>query len=65
MTGNRPTTSATRQARRLVVFGRRFSARFPCPIGQEIARSPPLRVASYVVANCNRTVKRFAGLTRD
>jgi predicted GTPase len=31
-----------------VVFGQRFSARFPCPAGQEIARSPPLRVASYV-----------------
>ena len=37
--------------RRLVVFGRRLSARFPCPAGQEIARNPPLRVASYVVAN--------------
>ena len=34
-----------------VVFGRRLSARFPCPAGQEIARSPPLRVASYVSAN--------------
>ncbi len=42
-------TSATRQVRRLVVFGRRLSARFPCPAGQEIARNPPLRVASYVV----------------
>jgi len=31
-----------------VVFGRRLSARFPCPAGQEIARCPPLRVASYV-----------------
>jgi hypothetical protein len=35
-----------------VVFGRRLSARFPCPAGQEIARNPPLRVASYVMANC-------------
>jgi len=33
------------------LFGRRLSARFPCPVGQEIARNPPLRVASYVVAN--------------
>ncbi len=41
-------TSATRQMRRLVVFGRRLSARFPCPTGQEIARNPHLRVASYV-----------------
>jgi hypothetical protein len=32
-----------------VVFGRRLSARFPCPAGQEIARNPPLRVASYVM----------------
>jgi hypothetical protein len=31
-----------------VVFGWRLSARFPCPAGQEIARNPPLRVASYV-----------------
>jgi len=44
-------TSATRQVRRLWVFGRRLSARFPCPAGQEIARSPPLRVASYVTGN--------------
>jgi hypothetical protein len=29
-----------------VVFGRRFSARFPCPAGQEIARNLPLRVAA-------------------
>jgi hypothetical protein len=31
-----------------VVFGRRLSARFPCPAGQEIARNPPLRGVSYV-----------------
>jgi hypothetical protein len=42
-----------------VVFGWRLSARFPCPAGQEIARNPPLRVASYVVANCNRSLKQF------
>jgi len=42
-------TSATRQVRRQWVFGRRLSARFPCPAGQEIARNPPLRVASYVM----------------
>ncbi len=41
-------TSATRQGRQRWVFGRRLSARFPCPAGQEIARNPPLRVASYV-----------------
>jgi len=46
-----PITSATRQVRQQWVFGRRLSARFPCPAGQEIARNPPLRVASYVVAN--------------
>ncbi len=40
--------------RRLVVFGRRLSARFPCPVGLEIARNPPLRVASYVMHNCMR-----------
>ena len=36
-----------------VVFGRRLFARFPCPTGQEIARNPPLRVASYVMHNNN------------
>ena len=48
-------TSANRQMRRLVVFGRRRSARFPCPAGQEIARNPPLRVASYVSGHCVAT----------
>ena len=52
-------TSATRQMRRLVVFGRRFSARFPCPAGQEIARNPPLRVASYVVGQFIRSLKQL------
>ena len=37
-----PSSAAT------VVFGQRLSARFPCPAGQEIARNPHLRVASYV-----------------
>ena len=45
-----------------VVFGRRLSARFPCPAGQEIARSPPLRVASYVTANILSSLETFLGL---
>ena len=46
-------TSAIRQVLRQWVFGRRLSARLPCPAGQEIARNPPLRVASYVIGNYN------------
>ena len=47
-------TSATRQVRCQWVFGRRLSARFPCPAGQEIARSPSLRVASYVMRHLTK-----------
>ena len=42
------------------VFGQRLFARFPCPAGQEIARNPPLRVASYVMGQFTRSLKRFS-----
>ena len=58
-------TSATRQVRQQWVFGRRLSARFPCPAGQEIARNPPLRVASYVVGNINFGFRFFEASAID